>query len=81
MNNEDNKIPELNLKMETRTVEAKTGVLRTPYVLVTTPYMILSDKDGTRRVWTRNKRSIILYYLYKITRIEWFIKKYNEQAR
>jgi hypothetical protein len=81
MNNSDNKIPELNLKMETRTMEAKTRVLRTPYVLVTTPYMILSDKDGTRRVWTRNKRSIILYYLYKITRIEWFIKKYNEQAR
>jgi hypothetical protein len=81
MNNAGNKIPEINLKIETKTVEAKTRVLRSSYVLVTTPYMMLSDKDGTRRVWTRNKKSIILYYLYRITRIQWFIKKYNEQTR
>jgi hypothetical protein len=81
MNNIENKIPELNLKVETKTVEAKTGIIRAPYVLVTTPYMILSDKNGTRRVWTINKNKIILYYLYRITKIKWFIKKYNEQSR
>ena len=78
MNNTKDQIPEIDLKLETKTVEAKTRVLRSPYVLVTTPYAIVSDEYGTRRVWIRNKRSIILYYLYKITRIEWFIKKYNE---
>jgi hypothetical protein len=72
----ENNIPEINLKLETRTVESK--IVYTPYILLTTPYMILSDKDGTRKVWIKDKKKIIFYYLYKFTRIKWFIKKYNE---
>lgn len=80
MNNLDNEeVPTINLKLETK--EIKSGIVYTPYILFQTPYMMVSDANGTRKVWTRNKWKIALYYLYRITRIEWFIKKYNEQSR
>ena len=71
------KIPEINLKLEEK--EVKGGIVYTPYILVETPYMMISDKDGTRKVWTTDKISIALYYLYNITRIKWFIKQYNKR--
>ena len=73
------KIPTLNIKMEERIVESK--VVYTPWIVIETPYMIFSDKNGTRKIWTKNKKKIVLYYLHKITGIKWFIKKYNEQPR
>ena len=69
-------IPTIDLKLETK--EVKGGVVYTPWMIIETPYMILSDKDGTRKIWTKDKKKIILWYLYKITRIKWFIKKYKE---
>jgi hypothetical protein len=72
-------IPTIDLKLETK--EVKSGIIYVPWIIVETPYMIFSDKNGTRKIWTKNKKKIILWYLYKITRIEWFIKKYNEQSR
>jgi hypothetical protein len=30
------------------------------------------------KIYRGYKKKIILWYLYKITRINWFIKKYNE---
>ena len=77
MNKEE--IPTINLKMETK--EVKGGVVHTPWMIIETPYITLSDKDGTRKIWTKDKKKIILWYLYKITRIKWFIKKYNERSR
>ena len=41
-------IPEINLNLESK--EIKPGIVKVPYVMVTTPYMIVSDKDGTRKV-------------------------------
>jgi hypothetical protein len=79
MNNIDKKIPTIDLKIETK--EVKGGIVYTPWMVIETPYIIYSDKNGTRKIWTNNKKKIILWYLYKITRIEWFIKKYNEQPR
>ena len=78
MNNLD-KIPTLNIKMEERIVESKTTY--TSWIVIETPYMIFSDKNGTRKIWTKNKKKIVLYYLHKITGIKWFIKKYNEYTR
>lgn len=75
-NMESDDIPEISLNLETKKVESK--IVYTPYTLITTPYMILSDKDGTRKVWIKDKKKIIFYYLYKFTRVKWFIKKYNE---
>ena len=75
----ENEIPEINLKLEEKTVEGK--IIKIPYILVETPYMIYSDKDGTRKIWTKNKWKIVLWYLYRITRITWFIKKYNQIPR
>jgi hypothetical protein len=72
-------IPTIDLKLETK--EVKSGIIYVPWIIVETPYMIFSDKNGTRKIWTKNKKKIILWYLYKITRIKWFIKKYNEQSR
>jgi hypothetical protein len=72
-------IPTIDLKLETK--EVKGGVIHVPYMLIETPYLILSDVNGTRKIWTKNKKKIVLWYLYKITRIEWIIKKYNEQPR
>jgi hypothetical protein len=66
-------IPTIDLKLETK--EVKGRVVYTPWMIIETPYMIFSDKDGTRKIWTKNKWKIVLYYLYKVTRIEWFIKK------
>jgi hypothetical protein len=77
MNKEE--IPTLDLKLETKDV--KGGIIHVPWIIVETPYMIFSDKNGTRKIWTKNKKKIILYYLYRITGIKWFIKKYNEQPR
>lgn len=75
----EDKIPTLNIKMEERIVESKTTY--TSWIVIETPYIILSDKNGTRKIWTKNKKKIVLYYLHKITGIKWFIKKYNEQPR
>ena len=72
-------IPTIDLKLET--IEVKGKVIHTSRILVETPYMILSDKNGTRKIWTNNKKKIILYYLWRITRIDWFIKKYNKLPR
>jgi hypothetical protein len=81
MNNEKEEvnISTINLKLETK--EIKGGIVYTPYILVETPYMIFSDKNGTRKIWTNDKIKIVLYYLYRITNIKWFIKKYNQRAR
>ena len=72
-------VPNINVKLEERVVEPKT--IRVSWVFLEPPYIMLSDKNGTRKIWTKNKKRIILYYLYQITRIKWFIKKYNEQSR
>ena len=77
MNKEE--IPTIDLKLETK--EVKSKVIKTNWTIVETPYMILSDKNGTRRIWTNSKKKIILYYLWKITRIKWFVKKYNKLPR
>lgn len=69
-------VPTLDLKLETK--EVKSDIITVPYIFVTTPYMIVSDKNGTRKVWIKSKKKIALYYLYQITKIKWFIKKYNE---
>jgi hypothetical protein len=80
MNNLDKEeIPTIDLKIETK--EVKGGIVYTPWMVIETPYIIYSDKNGTRKIWTKNKKKIVLWFLYKITRIEWFIKKYNEQPR
>lgn len=78
MEKQDN-IPTINIKLEERVVESK--VIYSPYMIIETPYMVFVDKNGKRKVWTKDKKKIILYYLYKITKIKWFIKKYNEQSR
>ena len=78
MSKEQN-IPEINLKLETK--EIKSGVVSLPYIIITPPYMILSDKKGTRKIWIKNKYKIALWFLYITTKIKWFIKKYNEQPR
>jgi hypothetical protein len=75
----EEEIPTIDLKMVTK--EVKGGIFYTPYIIVETPYMIYSDANGTRKIWTRNKWKIALYYLYRATRIEWFIKKYNKLPR
>ena len=54
-------IPTIDLKMETKEVKGK--MIQTPYILVETPYITLSDKDGERKIWTKNKTKIILFYL------------------
>jgi hypothetical protein len=77
MNKEE--IPTIDLKLETK--EVKSKVIKTNWTIVETPYMILSDKNGTRRIWTNSKKKIILYYLWQITRIKWFVKKYNKLPR
>jgi len=78
MNKED-EIPSIDLKLESKQIEGK--IIHVPWIIVETPYMIFSDKNGTRKIWTKNKKKTILYYLYKITKIKWFIRKYNEQPR
>jgi hypothetical protein len=79
MNNKEENIPEINIKIESK--EIKGGIVSVPYIMFETPYMILTDKYGTRKIWTKDKLKIVLYYLYKITRIKWFIKKYNQRPR
>lgn len=53
--------PTIDLKLETK--EIKGGMIYCPYILIETPYMIISDMNGSRKVWTKNKKKIILYYL------------------
>jgi len=78
MSKED-EIPSIDLKLESKQIEGK--IIHVPWIIVETPYLIFSDKNGTRKIWTKNKKKIVLWFLYKITRIKWFIKKYNEQPR
>ena len=76
---DNDKIPSIDLKLESKQIEGK--IIHVPWIIVETPFMIISDKNGTRKIWTKNKKKIVLWFLYKITRIKWFIKKYNEQPR
>ena len=69
-------IPEIKVDLESK--EIKSGIVMVPYILVTTPYATISDKNGTRKVWIKSKQKIFLYYAYQITRIKWFIKQYNK---
>jgi hypothetical protein len=70
-------IPTIDLKIETK--EIKGGIIYVPWMVIETPYIIFSDRHGTRKIWTKDKIKITLYYLYKITRIKWFINKYNKR--
>ena len=80
MNNEK-EIPTIDLKIETKEVKVDVGYVKTNWTIVETPYMILCDKNGVSKIWTNNKKKIILYYLWRITKIEWFVKKYNKLGR
>jgi hypothetical protein len=73
MSKED-EIPSIDLKLESKQIEGK--IIHVPWIIVETPYMIFSDKNGTRKIWTKNKKKIVLWFLYKITRIKWFIKTF-----
>lgn len=70
-------VPVVDLKMESKDI--KPGIRYVPWTIVTTPYMIVSDKEGTRKVWTKSKWKIFLYYVYQVTRIKWFVKQYNKK--
>jgi hypothetical protein len=52
----EDKIPTLNIKLEERIVESK--IVYTSWIVIETPYMIFSDKNGTRKIWTKNKKKI-----------------------
>jgi hypothetical protein len=71
MNEEE--IPEIKLKIETREVKGK--IKRVPWIVVNTPYIYVND----HKVWVKGKRKIFLYYMWRITRINWFLKKYNQK--
>ena len=63
MSKED-EIPSIDLKVESKQIEGK--IIHVPWIIVETPYMIFSDKNGTRKIWTKNKKKIILdEYLMK----------------
>lgn len=81
MNKTNKEIPEIDLKLESKEIKSRIVKVNVPYVFLETPYIILSDKDGTRRIWTKSKKKIILYYLWKITKIKWFVNKYNKLPR
>jgi len=70
-------VPVVDLKMESK--EIKPRIRYVPWTIVNTPYMIVSDKEGTRKVWTTSKWKIFLYYAYQITGIKWFVKQYNKK--
>jgi hypothetical protein len=59
--------------------EDKNKIVYLPFVLIQRPYILLSDKNGTRKIWEKDKLKIVLYYLWRITKIKWFVKKYNQR--
>jgi hypothetical protein len=70
MNKEE--IPEIDLK--TKSIEVESKIVRVPWIIVNRPYMYIND----RKVWVQSKRKIFLYYMWCLTRIKWFVKKYNQ---
>jgi hypothetical protein len=73
----------INLKLETKEVKSKIIKLSSKLMVIETPYFLFSEygKEGIKKIWTRNKWKIVLWCLYKVTRINWFIKKYNKIQR
>ena len=73
----------INLKLETKEVKSKIIKLSSKLMVIETPYFLFSEygKVGIKKIWTRNKWKIVLWCLYKVTRINWFIKKYNKIQR
>jgi hypothetical protein len=59
--------------------EDKNKIVYLPFILVQRPYILLSDKNDTRKIWEKDKLKIVLYYLWRITNIKWFVKKYNQR--
>lgn len=76
-NYNENITPEVTIKLYSKKIESK--VIHTKWTIINTPYMIFYDGEKTRRMYIKNKKKIILYYLYRLTGIKWFIKKYNEK--
>jgi hypothetical protein len=70
-------IPEINIQLESKNVESK--IIYMPWIIINPPYMLVSGYgQKTRRVWTKSKKKIILYYLYRITHIKYFLTQYNK---
>ena len=69
-------IPVLDVKIESKNIEGGR-IIHVPWIIISTPYMIY----GTKKIWIKSKQKIALYYLYKFTKIRWFIKKYSEYDR
>ena len=78
-NTEEEITLELEKIIERRLREDKNKIVYLPFILVQRPYILLSDKNGTRKIWEKDKLKIVLFYLWRITKIEWFVKKYNQR--
>jgi hypothetical protein len=78
-NTEEEITLELEKIIERRLSEDKNKIVYLPFVLIQRPYILLSDKNGARKIWEKDKLKIVLYYLWRITKIKWFVKKYNQR--
>jgi hypothetical protein len=75
-----NKIPTIDLKLESKVVKGESRL--TNKILVETPYMMFSEYGGgSRKIWSKNKWKIFLYYLWRISGIRWIAKQYNKISR
>lgn len=75
-----NKIPTIDLKLESKVVKGESRP--TNRILVETPYMIFSEYEGgSRKIWSKNKWKIFLYYIWRISNIKWIAKQYNKIPR
>jgi hypothetical protein len=67
---------EVNLKLTEQKIEPKTVYV--PWIFIQTPYIIISDSKGCRKVWIKNKRKILMWFLYKMTGSKHIARIYNK---
>jgi len=76
----EEKVPEISLKMESREVKSEVRKLPSSFLLVESPWMLLGEygKPGTRKLWTKSKWKIFLYYLWRVSGIRAVARYYNQ---
>ena len=75
--NEGSVMKEINLKLE-KEVNLEPKIIQVPYIIITSPYALVSDFKGTRNVLIVSRKKLLLYWIYKITGIKWFLNQYTK---
>lgn len=69
-----------NLHLETKEVKIEPVIINVPWISITSPYALVCDSYGSRRIRIVSRKKLFFYWMWKITSIKWFVKQYTKNA-